>query len=116
MLMRGLRAVAAGAVALGIAASSATANPVSCPVNAAGGFVGCLSYANPTQESVRALHASGLPYRFQLLRPSTSSVWGWWQYNDLDYHLIPLSLAGTIVAQVDNLGSGNPSVYVVAMG
>ena len=110
-----LFAMAAGAAALGLWPAGAVANPVNCLVNASGGSVNCLSFANPSTETVKANPAAGLPYRFQLHRPSTSSTWGWWEYNDLDYHVVPLSLSGTIVAQVDNRGTANPASYWVAM-
>lgn len=107
--------MAASAAALGIIAPSAVANPVNCAVNASGGYINCLTFSNPDAEAVQAFHDTGLPYRFQLQRPATASTWGWWQYNDRLVHVVGLSLTGSITAQVDNLGTGNPSVFKVQM-
>jgi hypothetical protein len=101
----------AGAAVTALAASSAT-----CGVNASGGYVTCLSYANPSYEQVRALQSSGLPYRFQLRRASDGATWGAWQYSDTSTHIKVLHLSGTIRAQIDNRGNGNPSSYAVEMG
>lgn len=113
MSVRRTLALCAAAVALG--ASQAAGISVNCNVNASGGYANCLSFSAPSQEAVQAYHTAGLPYRFQLHRPATSTLWGWWQYNDRAVHVIALSLSGTIVAQVDNMGSANPAAYWVAM-
>lgn len=85
-----LSAVATGAAALGLLLpSSAAANPVTCNVNASAGYVNCLTFTNPSVERVQALHTTGLRYRFQLQRASPAATWGWWEYNDLDTHIIP---------------------------
>lgn len=108
--------IAAASCALAVAITeNADAASTNCPVNAGTGYVDCLSFLNPGLESVRALHTSGRPYRFRLHRPSTSSYWGWWEYNDTNRHIIPLALNGTIVGQVNNRGSGTPSVYNVVL-
>lgn len=94
---------------------SAQAVSTNCNVNASGGFANCLSLASPVGEMVKAWHAHGLPYRFQLYRYSDGARWGSWTYSDFDYHAFTLSLGGTITAQVDNEGSGNPSSYWINM-
>lgn len=112
-----LSAVATGAAALGLLLpSSAAANPVTCNVNASAGYVNCLTFTNPSVERVQALHTTGLRYRFQLQRASPAATWGWWEYNDLDTHIIPVSASGDITAQIDNRGSANPAAYKVSMG
>lgn len=115
MRVRALCAMATAAAALGVLTQSAAANPVNCAVNAPVGYVNCLNFADPVEASVRALHVSGRPYRFQLHRAATASTWGWWEYNDGNHHFIAANLSGTITAQVDNRGTGTPSVYEVGM-
>jgi hypothetical protein len=102
----------AGAVSL-ILVGSAQATSTVCNVNASSGYANCLAFSNPVAEQVKAYHASGLPYRFQLSRLSDGAKWGYWQFSNFDYHVFTLSLSGTITAQVDNLGTGNPSAYYV---
>lgn len=104
-------AAAIAPMALGWGASSALGVETNCLVNASGGYANCLTASDPNWEEVGANHSSGLPYRFQLQRPATGSTWGWWEFNDQATHLIPLSLSGSITAQIDNRGSGNPSSY-----
>lgn len=108
-------ALAAGAIALGESRALA-ATSTNCPVNASGGYANCLSYAGPGYEMVKAYHAAGLPYRFQLHRPADGARWGYWQWNDRDYHVISLNLSGSITAQVNNLGTANPATYYVELG
>lgn len=105
---------ATAAILLGLA-GGAQAAWLNCAVNASGGFANCLSVANPGAEQVKAHHAAGLPYRFQLARFATGSIWGWWEFSDLAYHQIALNVSGTITAQVDNRGSANPASYYVEM-
>ena len=102
-------------LAAAVATSHAQAIQTNCLVNASGGFANCLALSNPLTETVDANHASGLPYRFQLKRFSDGATWGWWQFNDLSGHILGISLSGVITAQVDNLGSGNPSSYFVEL-
>ena len=92
------------------------ASSTNCPVNASVGYVNCLSYSGPGYEIAKAHHAAGLAYRFQLHRPADGAKWGYWQWNDLDYHTVFLNLSGSITAQVDNLGTANPASYYVEMG
>ena len=107
-------ALAAAALALGVQQVGAIST--NCAVNASGGFINCLALSNPGSELVDTNQASGTPYRFQLVRPSDGARWGWWQYNDLNPHLFGIAPGGgIIVAQVDNLGAGNPSSYYVEM-
>lgn len=108
-------AVALALALLGLMATTAGATSTNCAVNASGGYKNCLSFLNPGAEQVKAWHTSGLPYRFQMVRFSDGAVWGWWQYNDLNYHAYALSVSGTITSQVDNMGTGNPSSYYVEM-
>lgn len=108
-------ALLAAAFLLMIVASAGAVVNNNCPVNASTGYVGCISLANPNGEVVKAWHASGLQYKWQLVRPSDGGRWGAWTYNDLSYHAFTLSLSGTIVGQVDNQGSGNPSAYYAEM-
>jgi len=110
-----LRAMIVVSVAALALAGSAQAASTTCNVNASGGFANCLSLAGPNGEQVKAYHVSGLSYRFQLARLSDGVRWGYWEYSNLDYHIFTLSLSGTITAQVNNLGSGNPSAYYVEM-
>lgn len=99
-----------------MSSSALAASWTNCNVNASGGYANCLSYVSPGGEAVQAYHAAGTPYRAQQWRPSDGAIWGWWQYNDLAYHIIGLQVTGTIYFQVDNLGSGNPNTYYVLMG
>jgi hypothetical protein len=115
VLTRRRLAAAAAAVALGVGVSQAHAISTNCAVNASGGFINCLGVSNPAGELVDANHASGTPYRIQFVRFSDGARWGWWQYNDTAVHLFGLSLSGIITAQVDNLGTGNPSTYFIEM-
>ena len=109
-----IAALAAAVLALG--AHQAGAIDTNCAVNASGGFINCLALSTPVSELVDANQASGTPYRFQLVRPSDGARWGWWQYNDLSPHLLGIAPgSGVIVAQVDNLGTGNPSSFYVEM-
>ncbi|MDX6555296.1 MAG: hypothetical protein QOD86_1491 [Miltoncostaeaceae bacterium] len=111
-----LAIVAVVAGTAGAAVQALAASSVTCSVNASVGYVTCLSYTNPGYEQVRALGSSGVPYRFQLRRASDGATWGAWQYSDTSVHVKVLQLTGTIRAQVDNLGTGNPSSYAVEMG
>ena len=111
-----LCAMATVAAALGISASSAAANPVNGLVNATGGYANCLTGSNPSREEVAANHAAGTPYRVQFQRFATSSTWGWWQFSDLAIHVIPLTLAGSITLQINNLGTVNPASYWARLG
>ena len=111
---RRLAAVAAAAV-LAVAAPQAQAASTNCAVNASGGFINCLAVSNPSGELVDANQASGTPYRIQFVRFSDGAKWGWWQYNDTLQHVFGFGLNGLITAQVDNLGTGNPSSYYVEM-
>jgi hypothetical protein len=96
-------------------AGLARAASTNCAVNASGGFVNCLSYGSPSSEQAKAWHAAGLPYRFQLHRPSDGAIWGYWEWSDLSYHVVFLNLSGTIVGQIDNRGSANPASYFVEL-
>lgn len=107
-------AVLALAIA-GLGAGTAGATSTNCAVNASGGYKNCLSFVNPGAEQAKAWHATGLPYRFQLVRFSDGAVWGWWQWNDLAYHAVTVNVAGTITAQVDNMGTANPASWFVEM-
>lgn len=105
------RARVAGALALAAATAGLLAGPagaatVTCNVAAAGGFANCLSVTAPTSEQAKAPAAAATPYRFQLTRFSDGARWGWWEWNDLSYHTVLLSLSGLITGQIDNLGSG----------
>jgi len=111
-----LAIVAAVAGTAGAAVHALAASSTTCSVNASAGYVTCLSYTNPNYEQVRALQTSGLPYRFQLYRASDGATWGSWQYSDTSTHIKVLHLSGTIRAQIDNRGTGNPSSYAVEMG
>lgn len=93
---------------------SALAGEVDCPVAHSGGYANCYSWTNPGSESARALSSGGLPYRFQLYRPSDGSRWGWWEWSDLNYHVLAITIAGSVTAQVDNRGPSN-ATYKVAM-
>lgn len=104
--------VAAAAVVLAVVVALAHGVTTTCNVAASGGFANCLSQGNPNAEIARSLHAAGRPYRFQLHRPSDGAVWGPWQWNDGNHHVVFLSLPGTITAQVDNLGSGTTAYEV----
>ncbi len=104
-------AVAVAIFVTGTALSAET----NCNVNASGGYANCLTVSNPSTERVQSLSASGRPYHFQLSRPSTGSLWGWWAYNDGNLHAVALSLSGAITGQVDNMGTGNPSTYYLLL-
>lgn len=91
-----------------LARAGATSN---CHSIASGGYANCLDYGNPSFEIVQPYHESGLPYKYRLHRFSDGASWGPWTWSSLDKHVVGLSLGGTIMAQVDNLGWGNPSVY-----
>lgn len=93
----------------------ARADTKNCYVNASGGYANCNDLANPVREGADAQHATGLPYRFQLVRFSDGATWGWWEWNDLDPHIVAIGPSGTITAQVDNRGSANPALYLVKM-
>lgn len=110
--LTGLVVALTAALALPAAATAAWTN---CSVNASGGYANCLNFDNPRAEQVKAYHTAGLPYRFQLVRFSTGSIWGWWEYSDLNYHQFGLDVSGTITAQVDNRGTANPAAYYVEM-
>lgn len=87
-----------------------------CWVNASGGYIHCISKAGTEWQQVKALHATGVPYYQALYRASDGAIWGPWYWNDMAYHTIPLGTSTTITLMVDNLGTGNPSAYHVAMG
>ena len=105
------------AIVLGLSLliGTALAASTNCNVNASGGYANCLSKSNPSAEAVKAWHSAGLAYRFRLHRFSTGSSWGYWQFNDLNYHVVSLGLGGAITAQVDNRGSANPASYYVSL-
>lgn len=111
--MRWLRA--AGVLLAGVALGAAMAWGASaiCPVAASGGFANCVSDNDPVVHAVQANAAGGTPYRFQLHRPSTGSVWGWWQYNDTSVHVFTISIAGLVTGQVDNRGAGTVNYGVI---
>lgn len=109
--------VVAAAAALPMAgtfAGTAGATTVTCNVAASGGFANCLTITAPAFEQAKAPAAAATPYRFQLSRFSDGARWGWWEWNDTNYHTVLLSLSGSITAQVDNLGSGTQG-YTVTM-
>lgn len=110
-----LAAAAMTPVVLGPWASSAAGAQTTCAVNASAGYVNCLTSSDPPWEEVKANQGTGTPYRFQLQRPSTGSTWGWWEYGDQALHVIPLTLTGSITAQVDNRGTANPATYWVKL-
>jgi hypothetical protein len=110
---RGVAAALAAATALAAAVPPAGASTNTCAVAASGGFIGCLTVAAPSYESVRANSATGTPYRFQLVRTSDGARWGWWQWSDTSTHFAGISIpSGFVTAQVDNLGSGTPTYFV----
>ncbi|HTI34224.1 MAG TPA: hypothetical protein VL422_11145 [Miltoncostaea sp.] len=112
---RGLVAALAAAAALAAGAPQAGATTFNCPVSASGGYIGCVTVAAPSYESVKANAATGTPYRFQLVRPSDGARWGWWQWSDTSPHFPGISIpSGFVTGQVDNLGSGTPT-YLVEM-
>lgn len=106
---------AALSILAALPSSASAAASTNCNVNASGGYANCLSYNTPGLEAVQAYHTAGTPYRAQQWRPADGAIWGWWQYNDLSYHVIGLQVTGTIWFQVDNLGSGNPNTYYIYM-
>jgi hypothetical protein len=107
--------VLATAALLGGAAATAGAVSTTCNVAASGGYANCLNASNPGWEQAKAPSGSATPYRFQLHRFSDGANWGYWEWNDLNYHTVFLSIAGVVTAQVDNRGSGTAGYYV-AMG
>lgn len=104
--------VAVVAILVALVIAIAQAASTTCSVAASGGFANCLTVSNPDLEQARSLHVAGRPYRFQLHRPSDGAVWGWWEWNDGDYHTVFLDLSGSITAQVDNRGSGTTAYNV----
>ena len=92
------------------------ASSTNCGVNASVGYVNCLNFSAPSYEIAKAHHTAGLAYRFQLHRPSDGAKWGYWHWNDLDYHTVMLGLSGSVTAQIDNLGTANPASYYIEMG
>ena len=104
------------AVVLGLSVliGTALAAATNCNVNASGGYKNCLTTSNPSTEIVKGWHGAGTPYRWKLHRFSTGSSWGYWQYNDLNYHVLSLGLGGSITSQVDNRGSANPASYYLS--
>ena len=103
------------AAVTGFFSDSAVALSTNCDVNASGGFANCLTFNSPSSERVKSWHVAGRPYRFQLYRSSTASIWGWWEWNDGDYHAVSITISGSVQAQVDNRGTGNPTSYFVEM-
>ena len=101
---------ALGAVIVAIALGTT----VTCNVAASGGYANCLVVSGPGYEQAKAPNGSATPYRFQLYRFSDGAKWGYWEWNDLDYHIVFLSLSGSITAQLDNFGSGTQG-YSVTM-
>lgn len=118
---RGLMRLAAvcsvtAAAAFGVGYAVAGGTTGSCNVNASGGYANCLTFMSPTFETVKANHSAGTPYRFRLYRPLDGGSWGPWNYSDLAYHTVPLSVSNNITEQVDNVGTANPGNYYVEMG
>ena len=111
-----LAAVAAICGAAGMAAHALAASSTNCSVSASASYANCLSFTSPDYEQVRALSSGGLPYRFQLRRPTDGATWGWWQFSDTSSHIMVLHLSGSIRAQVDNRASGGSASYYVEMG
>ena len=90
----------------------AGATGTNCAVAASGGYIGCLSWPDPSTKVVKANAAPGTPFRFQLVRTSDGTRWGWWEWHDTNYHSPSVAVSGFVTAQVDNLGSGTPTYYV----
>ncbi|WP_217921204.1 hypothetical protein [Miltoncostaea oceani] len=107
-----LAAAVAAVLAAAIGAAPARATSATCGIAASAGFVGCVTHTSPTLEQARSLHVAGRPYRFQLHRPSDGAIWGWWEWNDGDYHTVYISISGSVTGQVDNRGSGTTSYNV----
>lgn len=113
-----LRATIIAALSLltfGASTHMATAAFTTCTVPLTGGYHNCLSATNPSSEAVKAGSAAGTPYRFQLTRFSDGARWGWWEWNNTDYHIVLISISGTVTAQIDNRGSANASYAVELM-
>ncbi len=112
----GLLALACGIVALaGYLGGIALGTTTDCYVNASVGFKNCLSYSNPSSEGVQAREASGVGYKTQFWRPSDGATWGPWNISNQSPQTFSFNLAGSITLQVNNLGTGQPSRYTVAM-
>ena len=107
-------ATALAVIALGATSERALSAWIPCSVPAAGGYHNCLNAGNPSSEGVKADASAGVPYRFQLARFSDGARWGWWEWNNTDYHIVLISISGTITAQVDNRGATN-STYNIEM-
>ena len=111
--MRWLRGPAALLAGIAIGAVMAHGASGICPVAASGGFANCVSDHDPVVEAVQALSATGTPYRFQLHRPATGTVWGWWQYADTNVHTFTVAISGFVTGQVDNRGAGTVNYGVI---
>jgi len=109
-----LAAAVAAVLAGALGAAPARATTANCGVAASVGFVGCVTHTSPTLEQARSLHVAGRPYRFQLHRPSDGAIWGWWEWNDGDFHTVYISISGSVTGQVDNRGSGT-TTYTVTL-
>lgn len=89
---------------------------VYCDVNGLGGFVACAHNPCTDSETAKAFHASGLPYKFRLMdHNNPSNILGSWQWNDFNYHTVPVFFFNVMRASVDNLGNGSPSRYYVEL-
>ncbi|MGI9539487.1 MAG: hypothetical protein ACR2N6_04995 [Miltoncostaeaceae bacterium] len=110
----GVTAVFAIVLGLSLLIGTALAASTNCYVNASGGYKNCLTTSNPNVEIVKGWHGAGTPYRWKLHRFSNGGTWGYWQYADLNYHVLHLSLGGSITSQVDNRGSANPAAYYLS--
>lgn len=96
-------------------AARALAVSAYCDVTASFGFANCLIVSGPSNETVQALQTSGVPYKMELWRSSDGAIWGPWTISSTNSTGVALNLSGTITEQVDNLGTGSPSRYLVAM-